>query len=89
MSDNGSGRYYAYRISKAAVNMVGVNLAHDLRDRQISVALLHPGMVATEMTGRRGISVEESASGLIQRIDDLTPEQSGCFQHQDGTALTW
>jgi short-subunit dehydrogenase len=31
MADNGSGGYYGYRMSKAAVNAAGVSLAHDLK----------------------------------------------------------
>jgi len=89
MTDNGSGGRYGYRMSKAAVNAAGVSLSHDLRGRGIGVLLLHPGMVATEMTGRSGIPVEQSVSGLLERIDAFTPEQSGTFHHADGRALPW
>lgn len=89
MGDNGSGGYYGYRLSKAAVNMVGVNLARDLEDRGILVVLLHPGMVATEMTGGRGIPVAESVRGLIGRIDALEPGDSGTFWHARGERLPW
>jgi NAD(P)-dependent dehydrogenase (short-subunit alcohol dehydrogenase family) len=43
MGDNGSGAYYGYRMSKAAVNAAGVSLARDLAPRKIAVVLLHPG----------------------------------------------
>ena len=89
MSDNGSGGYYGYRMSKAAVNAAGVSLARDLAPRGIAVVLLHPGMVATEMTGGRGIAAEESAAGLIARIDELSLEDTGSFHHQDGRRLDW
>lgn len=89
MSDNGSGGYYGYRMSKAAVNAAGVSLARDLEPRGIAVVLLHPGMVATEMTGGRGITAEESAAGLIARTDELDLEDSGSFHHQDGRRLDW
>jgi NAD(P)-dependent dehydrogenase (short-subunit alcohol dehydrogenase family) len=88
IGDNGSGAYYGYRMSKAALNMAGVNLAHDFRGKA-SVAILHPGMVATRMTGFSGISTEESAAGLIERIDGLTPEESGSFWHANGDRLPW
>jgi len=88
IGDNGSGAYYGYRMAKAALNMAGVNLAHDFRGRA-SVAILHPGMVATRMTGFAGISTEESASGLIARIDALRPEDSGGFWHANGERLPW
>ena len=89
LGDNESGGYYGYRMSKAAVNVVGVNLAHDLRELGVAVVLLHPGMVATRMTGHRGIAVEESARGLLARIDELTLDKSGTFRHQDGRELPW
>ena len=89
IADNGSGGYYGYRMSKAAVNMAGVSLARDLRGRGIAVLLLHPGMVATEMTGGSGIPVQESAANLIARIDSLGLEQSGTFHHADGQPLPW
>lgn len=89
LADNGSGRYYGYRTSKTAVNMIGVNLALDLRERGIAVLLLHPGMVATEMTGHSGIPVAQSATGLIERIDSLGLAETGSFWHADGEPLPW
>ena len=89
IADNGSGGYYGYRMSKTAVNMAGVSLAHDLRERGIAVLLLHPGMVATEMTGRHGIPVQESAANLIARFESLGLEQTGSFHHADGQSLPW
>lgn len=90
IADNGSGGYYGYRMSKAAVNAAGVSLARDLAGRGIAVALLHPGMVATDMTGRHGIPPQEAARGVIARIDALTLATSGRFWHA-GTAeeLPW
>ena len=89
LADNGSGRYYGYRSSKTAVNMIGVNLALDLRERGIAVLLLHPGMVATDMTGHSGIPVAQSATGLIERIDSLGLAETGSFWHADGEPLPW
>ncbi len=89
IEDNTSGARYGYRMSKAALNMAGMSLSRDLRARGIAVAILHPGLVATRMTGWTGISPEESAQGLITRMDELTLENSGSFWHQDGTILPW
>lgn len=55
----------------------------------IAVALLHPGLVATEMTGGQGISPEKSAQALIQRIDDLDLSNTGGFWHAEGYVLPW
>jgi NAD(P)-dependent dehydrogenase (short-subunit alcohol dehydrogenase family) len=89
LADNSSGGYYGYRMSKAAANMAGVNLAHDLRKDGVVVLLMHPGMVATAMTGGRGIPPEESARGLITRIEAATLEDSGSFRHANGESLPW
>ena len=90
IADNSSGGYYGYRMSKAAVNAAGVSLAHDLRGRGIAVGLLHPGMVATELTGKHGISPEDSVRGILAQIDALTLERSGRFTHADtGEELPW
>ncbi|MFT5111934.1 MAG: NAD(P)-dependent dehydrogenase (short-subunit alcohol dehydrogenase family) [Parasphingorhabdus sp.] len=89
ITDNGSGSRYGYRASKAAVNIIGVSLARDLESQGISVALLHPGMVSTDMTGHSGIDVSEAASGLIARIDGLNIANSGTFWHANGEVLPW
>ena len=89
IEDNTSGGYYGYRMSKTAVNMAGVSLAKDLEPHGIAVVLLHPGMVATDMTGRRGVDVTHSARGLVQRIDDTSLATSGTFWHAEGDRLPW
>ncbi|MGB5575938.1 MAG: SDR family oxidoreductase [Woeseiaceae bacterium] len=89
IEDNGSGGNWGYRTSKAAVNMIGKNLMHELRPRGIAVALLHPGLVATGMTGGHGIETSQSARGLIGRIDELNMENSGSFWHAEGYVLPW
>jgi NAD(P)-dependent dehydrogenase (short-subunit alcohol dehydrogenase family) len=90
MADNASGGYYGYRASKAAVNAVGRSLAMDLKPREIGVFLLHPGYVASDMTGGSGdVSTDESAAGLVARLDELTLAQTGTFWHANGQALPW
>lgn len=89
IEDNSSGGSYGYRMSKAAVNMAGKSLSVDLKERGIGVFLLHPGWVSTDMTGHTGIDVQQSASGLIERMDSLGPGQTGTFWHQEGYELPW
>jgi NAD(P)-dependent dehydrogenase (short-subunit alcohol dehydrogenase family) len=89
IADNASGGYYGYRMSKAALNAAAVSMSHDLRGRGIAVAILHPGMVATEMTGGRGVPASESADGLLARIDEWSLEATGTFRHADGRSLPW
>ena len=90
IADNTSGGYYGYRMSKAAVNAAGVSLARDLAGQGIAVALIHPGMVATDMTGKHGIAPADAAAGVIARIDALTLETTGRFWHAGtGEELPW
>lgn len=90
IADNDSGDSYGYRMSKAAVNAAGKSLAVDLKPHGISVALLHPGFVRTDMTGHKGlIDADESVRGLLTRMDELTLENSGSFWHQNGEILPW
>ncbi len=90
IGDNGSGGYYGYRMSKAALNAAGVSLAHDLKSREIGVAILHPGFVRTDMTGGHGgIDPKDSAAQLIARIDALSVKNSGTFWHANGEVLPW
>ena len=90
IADNSSGGYYGYRMSKAAVNAAGVSLARDLAARNIAVALIHPGMVATDMTGRNGVPPQDAARGVLARIDALKLETTGRFWHAGtGEELPW
>ncbi|MGD1858354.1 MAG: SDR family oxidoreductase [Leptolyngbyaceae cyanobacterium] len=91
IEDNTSGGSYGYRMSKAAVSMAGKSLSHDLKPQNIAVAILHPGLVSTRMTGftQTGITPEESVTGLLARIDELTLENTGTFWHSNGEVLPW
>ncbi len=90
IDDNGSGGAYGYRMSKAALNMAGKSLAVDLRERGVAVAILHPGMVKTDMIGRHGqVEPADAARDLIARIEELTLETSGTFWHAKGERLPW
>ena len=59
--------------------------------KDIAVAVLHPGLVSTRMTGftSNGIRPEESVKGLIERIDELTIATTGTFWHSNGEVLPW
>ncbi len=91
IQDNKSGGYYGYRMSKAALCIMGKSLSIDLAPRGIAVALLHPGLVSTRMTGftLQGITPTESVQGLLKRIDSLTMKTSGSFWHSNGEILPW
>ncbi len=90
ISDNGSGGWYGYRMSKSAVNSAAVSLAQDLKPQGISVMLLHPGFVQTELVGQKGdVSASQSAGNLINRINELTLKNSGALVHANGEPLPW
>ncbi len=97
LGDNGSGGMYGYRMSKAAANMAALNLAIELKPRQIAVMALHPGTVRTQLTSalldRRtvGAAAEpaDAATGLLARLDELTLETTGTFRHANGEGMPW
>ncbi len=91
IGDNSSGSSYGYRMSKVALSMAAKSLSRDLLKEDIYVAILHPGLVSTRMTGftKNGISTVESANGLLKRIDSLNKNNSGTFWHTNGEILPW
>jgi len=91
IDDNTSGSSYGYRMSKVALSMAAKSLSIDLIKKEIFVAILHPGLVSTRMTGftNNGISTKESAKGLLERIDSLNASNSGKFLHANGEELPW
>ena len=90
LADNDSGGSYAYRMSKAAVNAAGKSLSIDLKSKGISVGILHPGYVRTDMTNHNGLmDTDESASGLLARMDELNLNNTGSFWHSNGDLLPW
>jgi NAD(P)-dependent dehydrogenase (short-subunit alcohol dehydrogenase family) len=90
MGDNTSGGRYGHRMSKAALNAAAVSLARDLAPKNISVGILHPGLVGTDMIGGIGdITPEVAAERIIERIQALSLETSGTFFHSNGQTLPW
>jgi len=91
IGDNSSGSSYGYRMSKVALSMAAKSLSIDLLKEEIYVAILHPGLVSTRMTGftKNGISTEESVNGLLKRLDSLDRRNTGTFWHTNGEILPW
>ncbi|MGE7470309.1 SDR family oxidoreductase [Bosea sp. NPDC003192] len=84
---NQSGGSYAYRSSKAGLNMVVKGLAVDLAPRHISVIALHPGWAATEPGGR--VPVEESVAGMRGVLHRAGRHHTGIFQTYHDQPLPW
>lgn len=90
IGDNSSGGAYAYRMSKAALNMGARSMAVDLKREGISVAVINPGWVKTAMGGEGAqISVATSVTGILAQLDALSPSNSGEFLDFSGKRWPW
>ena len=85
-----SGGYYAYRMSKAALNMAMATVAKDMAPRGITVQVFCPGWVQTEMGGANAPqTVDASVRGLRQLIHAAMIPGLATFQSFDGTPVPW
>ncbi len=90
IADNSSGGSYAYRSSKAALNAAMKSLAIDLKSKGITIAVMHPGWVKTDMGGPGApVTPKASAEGLRRVIAAMKPSESGAFLNYDGARLPW
>lgn len=90
IADNGSGGWWAYRCSKAALNMANANLALELRGLGIPAIVLHPGWVRTDMGGAGApLSTEESVAGMVQVVDGVDMRSTGGFFDHQGEPVPW
>ncbi len=78
----------AYCASKAALNMLTVQLAYEFRDGKIAVNSVNPGYTATELNGHSGPqTVEEGAAEIVRLALDASPA-TGKFL-ETGGELPW
>lgn len=90
IGDNHMGGAYAYRMSKAALNMAGRTLAIELAKDRVASIVLEPGWVKTDMGGAGAtISADESAAQLGAIIDARGMESTGKFFRRNGTEFPW
>lgn len=90
IGDNGSGGFYAYRMSKAALNMAARSLAVDLRRDDIVSVVINPGWVRTDMGGPGAtIDVDESVTSMLREIGALTLADTGTFRNWRGGTYPW
>lgn len=90
IAGNSGGGSYAYRSSKAALNMVTRGLAADLAERGVTVVALSPGWVRTDMGDESApLSAEQSVAHLRANIARLGLEDSGKFLGHDGSEVPW
>ena len=89
---NDFGEMDLYRPSKAALNMLAKSTWVTNRDRDLTVLLIHPGWVATEMgtlggTVEAEISLDESVTGIIDVVD--RHRDSGAMLFRDWRDHNW
>lgn len=83
---------YNYKVSKAALNMYMHTLAFATRKREVTVVMLHPGLVATNpgLANIKGaLQPEVSVSAMLAVIENLTPADNGRFISYTGETMPW
>lgn len=86
---------YWYKASKAALDMIVITLAQDLKPRGVIAVALSPGQVDTHGYAARGmnrpgmVDIKVSVSGLRAVIDGLKMEQTGTFIRYSGEVQPW
>ena len=84
------GGMLIYSTTKAALSKIAQILAIDWKAEPITIALMHPGWVKTDMGGPHAqLSVEDSASGIRKVIAGLTKADSGKFYKWNGEIHPW
>lgn len=96
IGDNRLGGWYGYRAAKAALNQLlhGASVELARTHRQLCIACLHPGTVATPFTekylGRHpAVPADEAAQNLLTVIDGLGPDRTGGFYDYAGRDIPW
>lgn len=81
---------YAYCSSKGAVNKVMKMASEELKKEGITVLLVHPGFVKTDMGGPNAeITPEESAAGIVAVIEQASLATTGSFFKWNGEVHPW
>ncbi|KAK1656967.1 short-chain dehydrogenase/reductase SDR [Colletotrichum godetiae] len=71
----------AYKVAKAALNMLTVQYAHELDSEGFTVLAVCPGWVKTDLGSEAAhISVEQSVSGLFDVVFNADASQTGSFR---------
>jgi NAD(P)-dependent dehydrogenase (short-subunit alcohol dehydrogenase family) len=90
MKGKDNGIFYAYGVSKTALNMLSLTEAFDLKDAHICVVALDPGWVRTDLGGPNAhLAPEESARPCAELILNLQMSQTGKFLHYSGSEIAF
>lgn len=84
-----STKLFAYNASKAALNMLTISLAHELRNTKIKVNSAHPGWVKTDLGGSAApMSVVAGATTEVELATLGEHGPTGGFFHT-GKEIPW
>lgn len=87
---NAGGGAYLYRSSKAGLNAAMYSLSLDVKPLGVTVGLIHPGHVKTDLGGPNAkVDVTDSVTGIRKTIDELNLMHSGAFKNWLGETLPW
>jgi NAD(P)-dependent dehydrogenase (short-subunit alcohol dehydrogenase family) len=90
LSGKSEGGFYAYGVSKAALNMLTRTMAFQFKGEGITCVCLDPGWVKTDMGGPNApLTPEEATSAIVKTAKGLTIERTSQFIYQDGRELRW
>jgi NAD(P)-dependent dehydrogenase (short-subunit alcohol dehydrogenase family) len=81
---------YYYSAAKSALHQLMRTLAEEVRPMGISVTVLDPGSVSTDMGGPTApLTPNQSVTGMLTVIDGLTLERSNSFLNWQGKQMPW
>ncbi|WVO16918.1 hypothetical protein L204_104604 [Cryptococcus depauperatus] len=88
-TESEGGGAFGHHGSKAAENMVGHLLSYDLKERGVSIAMIHPGFLKTDMTKDAGmeqfydkmgaVTPDEAAKPFAEFVNKLNLDMTGKF----------
>jgi NAD(P)-dependent dehydrogenase (short-subunit alcohol dehydrogenase family) len=79
-----------YSISKAALNMLTVHQAKDLKGSGVKVICMDPGWVKTRMGGKGAmLQPKDSVESMLDVVAGLKDEDSGKFYGYNGETKPW
>lgn len=84
----------AYRVSKAALNMLTRNLSLELAPRKCIVFAMHPGWCATDMGSQGGssppVEPRDGVAGMLRLVFSATPALAGnLYGWEKGAQIAW
>uniref|UniRef100_A0A7S2NAF6 NAD(P)-binding protein n=1 Tax=Zooxanthella nutricula TaxID=1333877 RepID=A0A7S2NAF6_9DINO len=89
IDDNGSGGIYAYRCSKAAMNMLAKSLAMDLKAKEICCCPVAPGHVVSEFGPGQEAMKKMGAAPVNQATKGILGVLEEKMNTMEGTGVFW